>query len=113
MRTLDPETAARDAIASSPSRPATATLLDMPDARLVVFRIQPGQSVAPHHSASTVSLTILDGEGIVLGKEGERPCRAGDVVVYEPGETHGMRAVDQTLKLFAMIAPRPGERRGS
>lgn len=112
MRVLDPGAAARDAVASSPSRPATAVLLDTPDVRLVVFRIQPGQSVAPHHSASTVLLTVLEGEGIVSGREGDRQCRAGDVIAYEPGETHGMRAVDEPFKLIATIAPRPGERHG-
>ena len=88
-----------------------AIILDSPDARLLVFRIEPGQAVAPHHSGSTVILAVLEGEGIVMGKEGERVCRIGDVVVYEPGETHGMRATDTTLKLLATIAPRPGERR--
>ena len=113
MKVLDPGAAARDAVASTPARPATAILLDTPDARLVVFRIEPGQSVAPHNSVSTVILTILEGEGIVLGNEGERTCRPGDIIVYEPGETHGMSAVDQTFKLLATIAPRPGERQGA
>ena len=112
MLMLDPGAAARAAVTSSPTRPAMAVILDTPDARLLVFRLEPGQSVAPHHSVSTVILTVLDGEGIVLGKEGERKCRAGDTVVYEPGETHGMRAVDRTFELLATIAPRPGERRG-
>ena len=113
MQMLDPAAAARDAVTSSATRPAMAVILDTPDARLLVFRIEPGQSVAPHHSVSTVILTVLSGEGIVLGKEGERPCRTGDTVVYEPGETHGMRAVDRTFELLATIAPRPGERRGA
>ena len=111
MRLFDPAGAARDAVASSPSRPATAVVLDTPDVRLVVFRIEPGQAVAPHHNPSTVLLTVLEGEGIVAGREGDRECRVGDVVAYEPGETHSMRAVDQTFKLLATIAPRPGERR--
>lgn len=112
MKLHDSAAAARDAVASSPTRPAMAVIVDTPDARLLVFRIEPGQSVAPHHSVSTVVLTVLEGEGIVLGNEGERVCRAGDIIVYEPGETHGLRAIDTTLKLFATIAPRPGERRG-
>lgn len=111
MKVLDPSRAARDATTASASRPAMAVLLDTPDARLIVFRIEPGQSVAPHHSVSTVILTVLEGEGIVLGRDGERPCRPGDVVAYDPGETHGMRAVDRTLELLAIIAPRPGDRK--
>ena len=87
-----------------------AILLDTPDVRLIVFRIEPGQAVAPHHSASTVLLTVLEGSGLLAGREGERQCSVGDVVAYEPGETHGMRAVAQRLVLLATITPRPSER---
>jgi quercetin dioxygenase-like cupin family protein len=110
MIALEPLAAARAAVAASPSRPATAILLDVPDARLVVFRIAPGQHVAPHRNPSSVMLTVLYGQGLVSGADGERECRAGDVIVYEPNETHGMRAVDVELFLLATITPRPGER---
>jgi quercetin dioxygenase-like cupin family protein len=86
-------------------------LLDTPDVRLVIFRIEPGQSVAPHRNPSTVLLTVLEGEGVVSGTEGEYHCAVGDIIAYEPGETHAMRAGNQTFKLLATIAPRPGERR--
>jgi len=107
VRVFDPSAAATHAVSSSPTRPATAVVLDTANVRLVVFRIEPGQSVAPHHNASTVLLTVLEGEGVVSGKEGDRQCRAGDVIAYEPGEIHAMRALDQTFKLLATITPRP------
>jgi quercetin dioxygenase-like cupin family protein len=110
MKHLDPRSAARDAVSASANRPATAVLLDTADVRLVVFRLAPGQSVAPHRNVSTVMLTVLAGAGILSGGDGERQCTAGDVVVYEPSETHGMRAVDSELLLLATITPRPGER---
>jgi quercetin dioxygenase-like cupin family protein len=110
MNAIDPRTAARAAVAASPDRPATAILLNTPDVRLVVFRLAPGQEVSPHSNASTVMLTVLEGEGILSGGTGERRCVAGDVVVYDPSETHGMRAVDVELQLLATITPRPGER---
>ena len=110
MKTLDPLTAAREAIAATNARPATAVLFDAPDVRLVVFRLEPGQSVAPHRSASTVMLTVLAGEGLLSGANDERHCVAGDFVVYAPSETHGMAAHDHQLFLLATITPRPGER---
>ncbi|MEO8560793.1 MAG: cupin domain-containing protein [bacterium] len=97
-------------MAASPERPATAILFDSPDLRLVVFRILPGQEVAPHHNASTVTLTVLHGEGMLSGREGERLCHVGELIAYEPGEQHGMRATDSELHLLATITPRPGER---
>ena len=116
MRALDPRRAAREAVAANASRPATAIIDDSPDARLVVFRLAPGQEVPPHRSASTVQLTVLEGAGVLSGEEAgaprERRCDAGDVVVYAPGELHGMRAERGELLLLATITPRPGAPRG-
>jgi len=75
-----------------------------------VFRLEPGQVVPPHQSASSVMLTVLEGEGWLSGANSERMCGAGDVVCYEPNELHGMRAGDRALHLLASITPRPGER---
>jgi quercetin dioxygenase-like cupin family protein len=110
MKRLDPRAAARAAVAANPARPATAIVLDAPDARLVVFRLAPGQAVPPHDSPSTVLLTVLEGRGLLSGADGEAECGPGDMVAYEPGETHGMRATHGELLLLATITPRPGTR---
>ena len=112
MIALDPRQAARAAVAAHPDRPATAVLHDGPDARLVVFRLAPGQAVPPHRSASTVTLAVLEGAGVLSGGDGDRACEAGDLVVYAPDELHGMRAADGELLLLATITPRPGDRTG-
>ena len=110
MTVLEPSIAVMDAVASSPSRPATSMLLDTDDARIVVFRIAAGQAVPPHRSDATVLLYVLGGSGFISGGDGERACAPGDLVAFEPGELHGMRAVDETFKLLATITPRPGTR---
>ena len=110
MTLLDPAAAARAARPAADARPATAIVHDSADARLVVFRLAPGQAVPPHTSPSTVLLTVLAGRGTLSGGDGERVCDAGDVVAYEPGELHGMRATDGELLLLATITPRPGAR---
>jgi quercetin dioxygenase-like cupin family protein len=111
---LDPLGAARDAVAANPTRPATAVLHDSPDARLLVFRVAPGQHVAPHRNASTVHLTVLAGRGVLSGERDgaavDVPCAAGDLVVYAPNELHAMRAESEELLLLAAITPRPGTR---
>jgi quercetin dioxygenase-like cupin family protein len=109
MTHLDPARAARAAVPAA-GRPAAVILHDAPDARLVVFRLAPGQAVPPHRSASTVALSVLEGRGTLSGGDGERACAAGDVVVYAPDELHGMRADDAELLLLATITPRPGAR---
>jgi quercetin dioxygenase-like cupin family protein len=110
VKTLDAPRAATKAKAASSSRPATAIVHDSPDARVVVFRIAPGQAVAPHRNGSTVILTVLAGHGVVTGGEDRRVVSAGEVIIYEPNELHGMSAVDTELVLLATITPRPGTR---
>ena len=106
--------AARSAVSHNPNKPASATLFDSPDVRLIVFRLMPGQVVPPHGNASTVVLTVLAGNGIVVGMDNgspcERTCTMGDVIVYAPNETHSMRAVHEEFLLHATITPRPGSR---
>jgi quercetin dioxygenase-like cupin family protein len=110
VRVLSVVSAAREAVSAQPNRPATALLHDSPDARVVIFRIEPGQEVAPHTSTSTVLLAVIAGKGTVSGASGESRVAAGDLVSYETGELHGMRAGSETLVLMATIAPRPGSR---
>jgi quercetin dioxygenase-like cupin family protein len=111
MTRIEALLAARQAVTARLDRPATAVVYDSPHARLVVFRLEPEQEVAPHRSASSVQLTVLEGRGILSGESEERPCSVGDVFVYEPRELHGMRALDGQLLLLATITPRPGDAR--
>ncbi len=108
MKVQDLTALAAEAVSANPARPATMVVHDSADARVVLFRIEPGQEVAPHTSPSTVLLTIVSGSGFVTGADGEREVRAGDIVSYAPSELHGMRAREERLVIAAVIAPRPG-----
>ncbi|HEX2778865.1 MAG TPA: cupin domain-containing protein [Gemmatimonadaceae bacterium] len=108
MNVMDLLAAARAMPATTGTRPATAMVVDTPNVRVLLFRLAPGQAVPPHSSPSTVMLSVLAGEGWILGDGGERFCRAGEVVAYAPNERHGMRAAESELILAATIAPRPG-----
>lgn len=111
MKALDPRQAARAAVGAGK---ANAIIHESADARLVVFRIESGQSVAPHRSTSTVVLSVLEGTAVLSGEENgqsvESSHDAGSAVVYAPGELHGMRAEQETVLLLATITPRPGSR---
>ena len=104
-----PALAEKAAVANA-SRPATMVAHDSADARVVLFRIEPGQAVAVHTNPSTVLLSVVSGSGFVSGAEGEQAVSAGDLVTYAPSEPHGMRASAVRLVIAAVIAPRPGER---
>jgi quercetin dioxygenase-like cupin family protein len=101
---------AKLAAAASPGRPATSVIHDTPDARLVLFRLAPSQSVAVHKSTSTVVLVVLSGTGYVTGDGNDREVLEGDVAVFAPGEPHGMTAPVEEMVLLTIIAPRPGAR---
>ena len=109
MKVHDTESIASAAISAQPGRPASALMHDSADARVVLFRIDPGQEVAVHTSTSSVLLSIVSGEGTVSGSDGEKVVRAGDFVTYAPGEPHGMRAGATRFVIAAVIAPRPGK----
>ena len=106
MQVYNALVSAERAVSARPDRPATALVHDSDDARFIVFRLVPGQQVPPHRNASSVTLLVLDGMGVVSGDEGDRIVVRGDLVTYAPGEMHGMRATSSTLHLLAMIAPR-------
>lgn len=95
------------AVRANAARPATALIHDSADARVVLFRIEPGQQVAEHKSSSTVLLIVISGAGIVSGATGDCDVSTGDIIAYDADEPHGMRANDQPLVLTAVIAPRP------
>ena len=110
MKVYDARAAAAQAVANQPDRPATALVHDSADARVVMFRIEPGQEVPVHTSTSTVLLVIVAGTGTVAGAEGDRRVEPGDIVAYDAQEPHGMRAAGEQLLIAAVIAPRPGTR---
>lgn len=110
MKVHDAAGLASRAVAANPTRPATMVAHDSPDARVVMFRIEPGQAVAVHTSPSSVLLTVVAGSGFVSGSDGEREVKAGDLVTYDPREPHGMRATTTQLIIQAVIAPRPSSR---
>lgn len=107
MNIYDAAALAAGAINARSDRPATALVHDSADARVVMFRIEPGQEVSVHTSTSTVLLLIVSGAGRVAGADGERSVKAGDIVAYDAREPHGMRAGAEQLVIAAVIAPRP------
>ena len=64
--------------ASRTDRHATALLHDSAGCRIVAFTLAPGQTVPVHTSAAAVIVTVLDGEGVFTGAEGERTLQAGE-----------------------------------
>ena len=90
----------------SPDRPVSKLLYDSEAIRIVVFGLNAGQEIPPHTTPSRVVLHMVQGKGAFLTGGGERPGHAGDFVITEPEEPHGLKAEEKTV-LLAVIAPRP------
>jgi len=77
------------------------------NARVVAFRLLPGQEVPAHRSGSTVILSVVSGRGTFRGEEGEQILGTGGAVAYAPGELHSVHASEEGLHFLAIIAPSP------
>ncbi len=80
---------------------------DSPWFKILNFNFRKGQElpVHSHDIEGQVSLVILEGEGEFLGKDGTAvPAKAGDVLISEISEPHGLRAKTD-LRLLVTIAP--------
>lgn len=95
---------------SRAERPASMLLHDEPNARVVAFRLLPGQIVPPHSSTSTVIVQVTAGSGIFRGATAadEATLRVGESAVYAPDEMHAIEATTEELQFLAIITPRPG-----
>lgn len=80
---------------------------DSPYFKIINFNFRAGQElpIHSHNVEGQLSLVILEGEGEFLAKNGARlPAKAGDVLVCDIAEPHGLRAKTD-LRLLVTIAP--------
>jgi quercetin dioxygenase-like cupin family protein len=69
------------------------------DARALRFAFLPGQQLEAHESPhSPVHLVVLQGTGEFTGRDGKpRRLGPGTLVVFDTGESHTVRALDEEL----------------
>lgn len=80
---------------------------DSPYMKVLNFNFKAGQElpIHSHDIEGEVSLTVIEGEGEFLGKDGAvLPARPGDVLISQISEPHGLRA-KTNLRLLVTIAP--------
>lgn len=80
---------------------------DSPYFKIINFNFEPGQElpVHSHEVEGQLTILVLEGEGEFLGAEGSSyPAEAGDIVVSEISEPHGIRATTR-LRALVTIAP--------
>ncbi len=80
---------------------------DSPYFKIINFNFKAGQELPVHNHdiEGQLSLVIIEGEGEFLGKDNATiPAKAGDVVISEISEPHGLRAKTD-LRLLVTIDP--------
>ncbi len=80
---------------------------DSPYFKILNFNFRAGQElpIHSHEIEGQLSIVVLEGEGEFLGKDGATlPARAGDVLISEIAEPHGVRARGD-LRVLVTIAP--------
>ena len=88
-------------------RTGPRVLFSTPEVRAVVIDLGPGEELSDHRVGERAVVQVVLGS-IELKTEGaEAICAAGVLVVLEPGERHGIRALEQS-RLLLTLAPWPG-----
>jgi quercetin dioxygenase-like cupin family protein len=80
---------------------------DSPYFKILNFNFKAGQElpVHSHEIEGQVSIAVLEGEGEFLGQDDKAlPARAGDVLISEIAEPHGVRAKSD-MRVLVTIAP--------
>lgn len=82
-------------------------LHDSPYFRILNFNLQAGQifPVHRHPADGQVSIQVIEGNGQFLGEnETALPAVAGDILVSDINEPHGVKA-DTDMRILVTIAP--------
>jgi quercetin dioxygenase-like cupin family protein len=79
---------------------------DSPYFKILNFNFRAGQElpIHSHDIEGQVSIVVLEGVGEFLAKDGTSPARAGDVLISDISEPHGIKARTD-MRVLASIAP--------
>jgi quercetin dioxygenase-like cupin family protein len=86
-------------------RPLAKPLLVDESGRVLRFTLRPNQRVAEHCAPhSPVHIVVLSGKGVFTGADGREVLLGPDaLVVFNAGERHTVRALDEELVFVAFL----------
>lgn len=81
-------------------------LFSTPEARGVVISLVTDEEMGDHRVRERAIVQILEGEIACTSGTHESTCSTGTLIVFEPGETHAIRALEPT-RMLLVLAPWP------
>lgn len=80
-----------------------------PQGRAILFTLKAGQSIREHNAPSSpFFVVVLKGKGVFTGGDGvERTCGANSLLVFDAGESHTVRALEE-LVFVGVLHGAPG-----
>jgi quercetin dioxygenase-like cupin family protein len=87
------------------AEPFAQPLLVDQHSRILRWMLKPGQQIAEHEVPhSPFYVVILKGQGVFTGIDGrEQAYSAGSLLIFEPGEAHTVRALDEELVFVSFM----------
>ncbi len=76
-----------------------------PNFAMRVFEMEPGGSSPFHAHDWEHEVFILEGEGAVVSKDGEKKFKPGDVIFVAPNEKHQFKNNGKKLVRFICVVP--------
>lgn len=94
------------------SEPLAEPLLVDTDGRILRFCLRPHQRIAEHNVPhSPFYVVVLSGQGMFASRDGEEvQIGPGSLLVFEPGENHAVRALEDDLVMVGFLQGAPGTR---
>ncbi len=81
-------------------------LFSTPECRGVVIQLERGGEIGDHQVRERAVIQVVDGT-VTMESGGEvAECSAGTLVVFEPGESHAVKALEDS-RLLLILAPWP------
>jgi quercetin dioxygenase-like cupin family protein len=72
-----------------------------------VFEVAPGASTPLHDHWYEQEMYLLEGEGVLVGEQGDKPLEAGNVMWVPPNERHQIKNTGPaTLKFICCVPQR-------
>lgn len=99
-----PITSFQEALPMPEKERAMLPLIDVKDGlKLVLLALPKGGVVPPHQAHHPASVQLIQGRIEVLKGTAWLPAAPGERIVFEPGEPHGLKALESSYILVTQL----------